>query len=342
MRKRSFAVRTLPKDREALRTPHPDFRYDVVMSELVNLIQTYGVLIVFGMVLCQQIGLPIPSSPWLIVAGAMSVNGGANLGLCLLASLVAVLISDAFWFSAGRFYGKRILRLLCKISLSPDSCVSKTEDTFLRFGPNSLVLAKFIPGFSIVAPPMAGATGVSIPRFAALSAIGGLLWSGAWLTLGFVFNDSIDDVLDFLELLGGRAVVVLGGALAAFILYKYVQRRRRAVINAVERISLKEMRALIAAGHDPVIVDARSLTARGMEEGIPGALAFSECGPDRLMATLDKERHIVVFCSCPNDVTAAQVAHQFLAHGFHRARPLHGGLDAWNAGNVDRIDTRTA
>jgi membrane protein DedA with SNARE-associated domain/rhodanese-related sulfurtransferase len=312
------------------------------MSELVSLIQTYGVLIVFGIVLCQQIGLPIPSSPWLIVAGAMSVNGGSNLLLCLLASVTAVMISDAFWFSAGRFYGKRILRLLCKISLSPDSCVSKTEDTFLKFGPNSLVVAKFIPGFSIVAPPMAGATGVSVPRFVSLSLIGGLLWSSAWLTLGFIFNDSIDDVLDWLELMGGRALLVLGAALGAFILYKYVQRRRRAVINAVERISLKELKELMAAGHDPVIVDARSLTARSMEEGIPGALVFAECGPDRLLATLDKERHIVVFCSCPNDVTAAQVAHQFLAHGFHRAKPLHGGLDAWNAGTVNTANPRVA
>ena len=306
------------------------------MSELVNLIETYGVLIVFGFVLLQQMGLPIPSSPLLIVAGAMSVNGGANLWLCLASSVIASLISDSFWFGAGRFYGKRILRLLCKISLSPDSCVSKTEDTFLRFGPNSLVIAKFVPGFSTVAPPLAGATGVSTNRFLWLSAVGGLLWSGAWLTLGFIFNDSIDDVLDSLELLGGRALVVLGGALAAFILYKYVQRRRRAVINAVERISLNDLKALIAAGDDPVIVDARSMTARGIEEGIPGALVFSECGPDRLMASLDKDRHIIVFCSCPNDVTAAQVAHQFLAHGFHRAKPLHGGLDAWNAGAVDR------
>jgi membrane protein DedA with SNARE-associated domain/rhodanese-related sulfurtransferase len=312
------------------------------MSELVTLIQTYGVLIVFGIVLCQQIGLPLPSSPWLIVAGAMSVNGGANLWLCLLASVTAVLISDGFWFSAGRFYGKRILRLLCKISLSPDSCVSKTEDTFLRFGPNSLVVAKFIPGFSIVAPPLAGATGVTIPRFVALSALGGLLWSGTWLTLGFLFNDRVDQALDFLQLLGGRALLVLGAALGAFILYKYLQRRRRAVINAVERISLKELHALIAAGDEPVIVDARSLTARGMEDGIPGALVFSECGPDRLMATLDKDRHIVVFCSCPNDVTAAQVAHQFLAHGFHRARPLHGGLDAWNAGAANPVKVHAA
>lgn len=300
------------------------------MAELVNLIETYGVLIVFGIVLLEQIGLPIPALPLLIVAGAMSVDGDTSLLLCLLASVVACLISDSFWFGAGRFYGKRILRLLCKISLSPDSCVSQTEDTFLHYGPNSLVVAKFIPGFNTIAPPLAGATGVTTNRFLWLSLAGGLLWSGVGLGVGAVFHNSIDDVLDVMATMGSTALLVLLAALAGFILYKYVQRRRRATINAVERISLAELHALIATGGDPVIVDARSVTARGMEAGIPGALVFAECGPDRLMATLDKERHIVVYCSCPNDVSAAQVAHQFLAHGFYRAKPLHGGLEAWN------------
>jgi membrane protein DedA with SNARE-associated domain/rhodanese-related sulfurtransferase len=318
------------------------FRYDGVMAELVNLIETYGVLIVFGIVLIEQIGLPIPAMPMLVVAGAMSANGGANLWLCLLASLVACLLSDTFWFNAGRFYGKRILRLLCKISLNPDSCVSKTEDTFARFGPNSLLISKFIPGFNTIAQPLAGASGVTTRRFVVLSGAGGLLWSGTWLGLGLAFHDSIDTLLDSLETTGGTALLIVLAALGAFILYKYLKRRRRAIVNAVARITLAELHALTAAGHEPVIVDARSVTARGMEQGIPGALVYSECGPDRLMATLDKDRHIVVYCSCPNDVTAAQVAHQFLSAGFHRARPLHGGLDAWNAGAVDRFDTRTA
>ena len=312
------------------------------MAELVNLIETYGVLIVFGIVLIEQIGLPIPAMPLLIVAGAMSVDGGANPWFCLLASVFACLISDSFWFNAGRFYGKRILRLLCKISLSPDSCVSKTEDTFARFGPNSLLVSKFIPGFNIIAQPLAGASGVSTGRFLCLSGTGALLWSGTGLGLGVLFHDSIDDFLDTLETMGGAALAVLAAALGAFILYKYIKRRHRTRVNAIERISLSELHALIAGGHAPIIVDARSITARGMADGIPGALVFADCGPDRLMATLDKDSHIVVYCSCPNDVTAAQVAHQFLAHGFHRAKPLHGGLDAWNAGQVDRLVPRTA
>jgi membrane protein DedA with SNARE-associated domain/rhodanese-related sulfurtransferase len=297
------------------------------MSHLATLVQTYGLLLVFGIVMLEQIGLPIPAFPVLIVAGALSVGGHANWLLCLLASVLACLASDYFWFRAGRFYGKRILRLLCRISLSPDSCVSQTEDNFNRFGASSLVVAKFIPGFNTIAPPLAGAMGTATPRFILLTVIGALLWSGAGLAVGAAFHDSVDDVLAALESMGTTAVQAVLALLAAFIAYKFVQRRRVLRDRSVPRISISELRALIDGGHDPVIIDARGVTARQLEAAIPGAVAFQ----DTLMATLDRERHIVVYCSCPNDVTAAQVAKQFLANGFHRARPLKGGLDAWNA-----------
>jgi membrane protein DedA with SNARE-associated domain/rhodanese-related sulfurtransferase len=301
------------------------------MSQLAHLIQTYGVLIVFGSVLLEQVGLPIPAFPILIVAGTLAVESDVSWPLCLAASVLACLAADYFWFRAGRYYGKRILRLLCKISLSPDSCVSQTEDTFSRHGPKSLLVAKFIPGFNTIAPPLAGATGTSTSRFLWLSLAGGLLWSGVGIGLGLWFHSSIDEVLDTFETMGGAALSAVLGLLALFVLFKFVQRRRLRKALGVPRITIDELKALIDGGHDPLIIDARSVTAQQLESAIPGALIFSQSAPDRLMATLDRDRHIVVYCSCPNDVTAAQVAKQFLANGFHRARPLQGGLDAWNA-----------
>jgi membrane protein DedA with SNARE-associated domain/rhodanese-related sulfurtransferase len=301
------------------------------MTQLAHLIQSYGVLIVFGAVLLEQIGLPVPAFPILIAAGALAVDSDVNWLACVAASVAACLAADYFWFRAGRFYGKRILRLLCKISLSPDSCVSQTEDNFSRYGPKSLVVAKFIPGFNTVAPPLAGAMGTATARFLWLSTAGALLWTGVGVGLGAGFHDSVDDVIATLETMGGTALMVVLGLLALFVLLKYVERRRALGGVGVPRISIGELQALIEAGHDPVFIDARSITAQQMESAIPGALLYKECAPDRLMATLDKDRHIVVYCSCPNDVTAAQVAKEFLANGFHRARPLQGGLDAWNA-----------
>jgi membrane protein DedA with SNARE-associated domain/rhodanese-related sulfurtransferase len=309
------------------------------MSNLILLIQTYGVLIVFGTVLLEQIGLPIPAMPILIVAGALAVGGETNWVACLAASLAACLISDFFWFRAGRFYGKRVLRLLCKISLSPDYCVSQTEDKFNRFGAKSLVVAKFIPGFNTIAPPLAGAMGTSTARFLVFTGAGGLLWSGVGIGAGVWFHDSVDDVLATLETMGSTALGGLAALLALFVLYKYIERRRFLASLQVERIQVHELRNLLDAGQAPLIVDARSLTAQQLEDAIPGALAYTSCEPGELMASLDKDRHIVVYCSCPNDVTAAQVARQFLTNGFHRARALHGGLDAWNAHHAAPADS---
>jgi membrane protein DedA with SNARE-associated domain/rhodanese-related sulfurtransferase len=311
------------------------------MAQLSQLIHTYGVLIVFGTVLLEQIGLPIPAFPVLIIAGALAMDGsagGISWPLALAASVAGCLISDYFWFRAGRHYGKRILRLLCRISLSPDSCVSQTEDNFGRWGAKSLVVAKFIPGFNTIAPPLAGAMGTGTARFLWLSVAGGLLWSGVGMGLGAWFHDSVDDVIGWFETLGSTALMVVGALLALFVLLKYLERKRNLGAAKLPRISVDELKALLEAGHDPLIVDARSLTARQLEDGIPGSLVYGDA-PARLMATLDRERHIVVYCSCPNDVTAAQVAKQFLSKGFHRARPLHGGLDAWNAqcGTADAV-----
>jgi membrane protein DedA with SNARE-associated domain/rhodanese-related sulfurtransferase len=301
------------------------------MSQLTLLIQHYGVFLVFGMVLIEQFGLPIPAFPVLVLAGAMAVDGGASWQLCLLAVLLACLICDYFWFRAGRYYGKRVLRLLCRISLSPDSCVNQTEDRFRRYGPKSLLVSKFVPGFNTIAAPMSGALGTGTRAFLGFAASGALLWGGTGIALGAIFHDSVDGVLAALETMGSAALGVLAGLLALFVLYKYVERRRHRATLAVPRIAVAELMSLLEGGHDPLIIDARSVTAQALEAAIPGALLYNSCEPGQLMASLDKDRHIVVYCSCPNDVTAAQVAKEFLANGFHRTRPLHGGLDAWHA-----------
>jgi len=301
------------------------------MPSLLELLDIYGVLIVFAIVLVEQGGMPIPAFPVLIVAGALAVGGAISWPVCLAVAVLACLIADFFWFRAGRFYGTRILRLLCKISLSPDSCVSQTEDKFARYGPKSLIVSKFIPGFNIIASPMSGALGVSAPRFVLFSMAGSLLWAGTGIALGAYFHRSVDQVLALMSTMGTTALLAILSLLGIFILYKYVERRRFRRSTEVERISMAEFAKLIENGHQPLIIDARSATARQLEQAIPGALLFDADDRQNFMATLDKDRHIVVYCSCPNDVTAAQVAKQFLANGFHRTRPLQGGLEAWNA-----------
>jgi len=301
------------------------------MANLILLLQEYGVLIVFGVVLVEQIGMPIPAFPILIVAGAMSVDKDFSWPLVLAVSIIACLISDYFWFRAGRYYGKRILKLLCKISLSPDYCVSQTEDNFNRWGPKALIVAKFIPGFNTIAPPLAGALGTTGSTFLGFSVLGGLVWSGTGIAIGAYFHTSVDQALDILSTMGTTALIVLAVLLVLFISFKYVERKRFHQSVEIERINISDFKKLLEQGKEPVLVDARSVTAQMLDPAVPGALLFNGGELSEEIAALDKGSHIVVYCSCPNDVTAAHVAKGLISQGYHRARPLFGGLDAWNA-----------
>ena len=312
------------------------------MANLIQLLQHYGVLIVFAVVLVEQIGLPLPAFPILIVAGALAVDGDTSWAAVLVVSLIACLISDYFWFRAGRYYGKRILKLLCRISLSPDYCVSQTEDNFNRWGPKALVVAKFIPGFNTIAPPLAGAMGTSNTTFLSFSVAGGLLWSGTGIAIGAYFHTSIDQVLDVLGTMGTTALIVLGVLLLIFVSFKYVERKRFHQSVDMERITIAELKQLLEQGKEPVLVDARSVTAQMLEPAIPGALLFNGGEPIPAIAALAKDRHIVVYCSCPNDVSAAHVAKELNSRGYVRAKPLHGGLEAWNAAFAPAVELDTA
>ena len=301
------------------------------MPNFIQLLQEYGVLIVFAIVLVEQIGLPIPAYPILIVAGALSIDGDFSWPTVLAAAVFACVISDGFWFRMGRHYGKRILKLLCRISLSPDYCVSQTEDSFTRWGPKMLIVSKFIPGFNTIASPLAGAMGTKYTTFLGYSVLGGVLWSGTGIAIGAFFHSSIDSVLTTVSNLGSTALMVLLALLTLFIAYKYVERKRFRQSTQIDRVTVDDFKQLLEQGHEPVLIDARSKTAQMMEPAIPGALLFNGGTPGVDIVALDKRRHVIVYCSCPNDVTAAQVAKELKAHGFTLARPLHGGLDAWNA-----------
>src|SRR5712692_989890 len=191
------------------------------MVRLVNLIIQYGVPLVFVNVLLEQLGIPVPAVPTLIVAGALSRENRMSSTHVLLASVAASLIADWIWFMLGRHYGYRILKTLCRISLSPDSCVRDTESKFERWGLKSLLIAKFVPGFSTVAPPLAGAAKRSTVAFLIYDGIGAVLWAGSAVAAGRAFHHAIERVLVALESLGWWAVVIVAFAVFLLILFKW-------------------------------------------------------------------------------------------------------------------------
>jgi membrane protein DedA with SNARE-associated domain/rhodanese-related sulfurtransferase len=300
------------------------------MSYLFQLIEHYGLLLVFANVLLEQLGAPLPAYPTLIITGAMASRGEYSVPLLLLTAVVAALIADYVWFRLGKRYGRRVLSLLCRISLSPDSCVRQTETSYTRYGAPSLVIAKFIPGFASVASALAGAIGTRTTSFLFFDAIGAALWAGLGIFLGTLFSDGIDDLLNVLQQLGEWGLLLIGGGFLIFIARKWWQRKRFIASLRMARISVQELDQLFKEGLEPTVVDVRSSLA---QQGgrIPGAhtVYSKDIGTFELDAAVDSE--IIVYCACPNEATAAQVAKQLMARGYHKVRPLAGGIDAWVA-----------
>jgi membrane protein DedA with SNARE-associated domain/rhodanese-related sulfurtransferase len=300
--------------------------------QLLSSIGPYGLFIVFINVLVQQIGLPVPAVPTLVIAGALAADGQLPAAGLFFWSLVACVIADCGWYFIGQTYGIRVLKLLCRISLEPDSCVSQTQTRFERWGINSLVVAKFIPGLAIIAPPLAGAMRIGWGRFIALSAAGAALWVGTAMAAGAVFRAQIAMILRHLGAVGSAAALMVVGVLAIFIAYKWWERMRFFKSLRMARIDVAELNDLVLAGADPIIVDVRSATARALEpRWIPGALHVPVEEIAKHMKDLPRDRDIVLYCACPSEASAARVARVLMNHGFKKVRPLHGGLDAWRA-----------
>ncbi|MBV8909973.1 MAG: DedA family protein/thiosulfate sulfurtransferase GlpE [Gammaproteobacteria bacterium] len=309
----------------------------------MRLVAHFGLSLVFFNVLLEQLGLPVPAIPTLVVAGALAADGQLSLvGVGALA-LGGCLIGDSTWYIAGRVYGVRVMRLLCRISLTPDICVSRTQSSFERWGARALIVAKFVPGLGLIAPPLAGATRMSYLRFAANSVLGSALWVTAALLAGALLREQILLLLPWLASVGGTALGLLLLLLGVYVVFKWWERRRFYAALEMARISVADLHAQITGGKTPVIVDVRSATTQGIDlRRIPGALHVPLQEVARHMGELPLDSEIVLYCNCPNEASAAQAARVLLDHGFRRVRPLGGGLDAWIAAGFAVEETAAA
>jgi len=307
-----------------------------MMQSILQLIEEYGLAIVFLNVLVEQAGAPIPPYPILVITGALLDTSGYSAFALLGVAVFGALLADLGWYLAGRRYGRKMLTTLCRISLSPDSCVRQTESIYLRWGPPSLMVAKFIPGFASIASVLAGAVGTPKRSFLLFDSIGAAIWAGSAIYLGSLFSTAVDELLDVLINLGLLGVLLLGIALALFVANKWWQRKRFIKSLSMERISVSELHDMLESGNHPIIVDVRSPLAQGQGR-IPGAI-FLTAGDIARSEVPASE--VIVYCDCPNDASAAVVAKQLMQKGYGRVRPLAGGIAAWvDAGHSIEGDT---
>jgi membrane protein DedA with SNARE-associated domain/rhodanese-related sulfurtransferase len=299
------------------------------VSHLIELLQQYGLGLVFLNVLALQAGLPLPAYPTLIVAGALAAAGGTPVYQLVGVGVAGALIADSGWYTAGRKFGMRILGTLCRVSLSQDTCVRQTESIFQRFGPSSMQFAKFVPGFASVATAMAGAIRLNYLKFVVFDAVGASLWVGAGVGLGYLFHDAIGELMAKLSSLGKYGVMLVVAGFALYILVKWYQRYVFTRQLRMDRVTVDELRNLIDEKKVQALVDVRSALTQAATGRIPGARAIDMKKIDEGFKDVPAEGEVIVYCACPNEATAVKVAQRLRKAGFKRIRPLLGGIDAW-------------
>jgi membrane protein DedA with SNARE-associated domain/rhodanese-related sulfurtransferase len=305
------------------------------MPDLLQFLLKYGYIVVFGAAFVEQMGLPCPTVTLLIGMGALSRSGGFVFPVVVAAAAIPALAADLIWYELGRSHGRSILRLLCRISLEPDYCVRRTEDTFERLGLWALLPAKFIPGFNAATVPLAGMIKTPLLRFLAFDIPAVTLWSGAYALLGYVFSREIERISIYLARLGASMLLLAAAAVALYVGFKIRQRRRFLKTLSVSRVTPEELKAKMDAKANIMILDLRNrLDLNTDPVRIPGAFHVL---PDHIYfrpEDIARGQEIVLYCTCPNEATSARVAMQLQRRGLRLARPLLGGLDAWRERNL--------
>ena len=269
------------------------------VNHTIEFVLKHGYLILFCSVLAEQMGLPIPALPMLLAMGALAGVGDFSYGAALLAALTACLIADGFWYWLGVYRGASILKLLCKISLEPDSCVRRTENVFLRYGERGLLFAKFVPGLSAAAAPLAGMFRWKLWRFALFDGLGALFWAGAYSGLGYLFRTQLEDLFQHAMLMGSWLVTIVVSVLASYILWKYTERRRFYRELRISRITPEEVFAMIESGTPLTVFDLRN-ALEWQEEGaakLPGAVHMSFEELEQRLSTMPLADEVVLYCT---------------------------------------------
>lgn len=300
------------------------------MSLLLSFLIQHGYSLLFVWVLLEQAGLPIPSSPLLLAAGALAGTGHMHLAMVIALAVIATLMSDLLWYELGRLQGVRVLKFLCRISLEPDNCVRRTQTRFGKQGARVLLFSKFIPGLNAMSAPLSGVIRMSRRRFLSYDTAGTLFWVCCYALTGYAFSGELERIAARARYLGASVFVVALLALASYIGWKYENRQRFLRNLRIARITPEELKRKMDSGEDVIVVDLRhELDFEAEPETIPGALHLDAADLEEAQEVIPRDREIVLFCACPNEATAARLALLLRNQGITRIRPLAEGYDGW-------------
>jgi len=300
------------------------------VAPVPDLLVQYGAVVVFVWTFAVQAGVPAPAVPMLVGAGALAGSGHINFPLLVGTATVAALSADLLWYRLGCFHGAQVLATLCRFSLDPDSLIRHAKEKFAAHRARYVIIAKFLPGVNPLAAGLAGTTGIRADRFLVYAAVGSVVWAGVWITLGYLCADVIGRIATAAAPLGRPLGFVVAAGLVAYVLLKYVQRRRFLRHLKRARITVLDLKQRLDAKDGLVLVDLR--TALDLETTpyrIPTARWIAPGMLDDHRRMIPKEIDVVFYCSEPREATSTRMALLLDAHGYRNVHPLSGGFEAW-------------
>lgn len=258
----------------------------------------HGHVVLFIWITAEQLGAPLPAVPVLIAAGVLSAVGKMSVAGAVAVGVVACLAGDIAWYALGKRQGTTVLRLLCKISLEPESSVRRSSDFISRHGGRSLLVAKFIPGISAVAVPLAANSGISLASFLAHDLLGSALYVCSYIAVGRFLGARVEKLFIVANSMTNAALGVAALAAFAIVAWRLVQRRRFLRGLRMSRITVEDLRDLIDRGANPFIVDLRhAVDVLTDARVIPGAVRLA---PDELSARyreIPRDRDVILYCT---------------------------------------------
>ena len=305
------------------------------MNEIVHHLERHSYSVLFASVFARQVCLPVPAILFLIAAGALAGNGNLSLAIVLCVGVIASVLADLIWYEAGRQRGNDVLHFIHRFSSMPDSSVSNIKQHFSRYGPKLLLVSKLVIGLDAITPPLAGMSGTSTLRFLRYDAGGALVWAALYAGLRYAFHSELDKGIAFAHRLGALLSGIVGILIAVFLgrrlLYWYELIRQL----RLARITPEDLKQKVDRGQEIFVVDVQGCILHHVttKVSIPGAIRIDgrrlEKYRDTQVPDAWRTREVVVYCSCPAEITSARVALLLRRKGVNEVRPLAGGLQAW-------------
>ncbi len=313
----------------------------MLTAKLLSLFAQHTYAILFLWVFCEQMGIPIPSAPVLIAAGALCAVSSSAWIFTFATVIIACILADFFWYQLGRSYGRSLLSCLLRMSLMSPASLIKATEKLAKYNSSALVFAKFIPGLSTLAPPLSGHSGMARSRFVLWDLVGSTIWAFVWLVGGRLLIAALKASNQFLRIESSAGMHIALYLVAVIVLWRVAVYLRFVFVFRKMRVSPEALQAMIFSAKDhaevpPYVLDLRIPQDVALDpRQIPNAIRVEPKSLQAKHHIIPRDREVVLYCSCPGEATSTLWAFKLRRLGIVKVHLLRGGFEGWLKAGYD-------